>query len=82
MRVIAIDLDDTALVHPNKVNELYESKNNLIIIYTARSSSIRKQTEKELRDLGVKYHALVMEKLRADIYIDNKNVGGLQWPES
>ncbi len=79
MQVIAIDLDGTALQYPNEVNNLFENPNNFIVIYTARSSNIRTQTEKELRAVGVKYHALIMEKVRADIYIDDKNAGGLRW---
>jgi hypothetical protein len=82
MKVIAIDLDGTALSHPSKVNALYEDKNNLIIIHTARSCSIREKTEEELHNKGIKYHALVMDKLRADVYIDDKNQGGLQWPKT
>ena len=75
MKVYAIDLDGV-LDNPEnikKTNELFENKNNLIIIYTARSKKIRKETEKYLNELGVKYHCLVMEKLRADVYIDDKN---------
>jgi hypothetical protein len=81
MRVIAIDFDGTASKYPEKVNTLFDNKNNFIVIYTARSEKIREQTVKELRNLGVKYHALVMEKIRADLYIDDKNAGGLVWPE-
>jgi hypothetical protein len=80
MQVIAIDLDKTASFFPSKVNALYEDPNNFIVIYTARSNSIRDQTLTELKEKGIKYHALVMDKLRADIYIDDKNQGGLQWP--
>jgi len=80
MRVIAIDFDGTATMAPHKVNTLYENPVNFIVIHTARSSSIREQTELELKNLGVRYHALVMDKLRADIYVDDCNVGGLQWP--
>ena len=79
MRVIAIDFDATASQWPEKVNELYEDPQNLIIIYTARSESIRRETEEQLRILGIQYHALAMEKLRADVYIDDRNAGGLQW---
>ena len=79
MKVIAIDCDMTALEYPEKVNSLYENPDNFIVIYTARSSSIRKQTEQELLEKGIKYHALVMDKLRADVYIDDKNEGGLRW---
>ena len=81
MRVIAIDLDGTALSNPSKVNELYEKPNNYIVIHTSRSSSIREETEQLLQDNEIKYHALVMDKMRADVYIDNKNMGGLQWLE-
>jgi len=80
MRVIAIDFDGTANINPNIVSQLYEDPNNFIVIYTARSSATRKQTESELFELGIKYHALVMDKLRADAYIDDKNVGGVRWP--
>lgn len=79
MKVIAIDFDGTASKHPEKVNALFEDPENFIVIYTARSSNIRKETEEELRALHIKYHALVMEKLRADVYIDDKNKGGLKW---
>ena len=79
MRVVAIDCDGTALKSPENVNSLYENPDNFIVIYTARSSSIRKQTEQELLEKGIKYHALVMDKLRADVYIDDKNEGGLRW---
>lgn len=80
MRVIAVDLDGTALMHPDKVNALFNNPFNHIVIYTARSSQIREQTEQELKGLGIKYHSLVMDKLRADLFIDDRNVGGLQWP--
>lgn len=82
MKVIAIDLDGTALEHPEQVNRLYDNKENLIVIYTARPEYLREKTESQLRQKGIKYHTLVMEKLRADIYVDDKNQGGLQWPES
>jgi uncharacterized HAD superfamily protein len=81
MQVFAIDMDGTALDNSKIVQELYEHPNHLIIIHTARSSSIRKETEAELRRHGIPYHALVMDKLRADVYIDDKNAGGLIWPK-
>lgn len=79
MRVLAIDFDGTSNCFVKKVNKLYEDKTNFIVIYTARSSVIRQQTEKELFVLGVRYHALVMDKMRADVYIDDRNAGGLSW---
>lgn len=81
MRVIAIDFDETASAFPEKVNKLYENPNNLIVIYTARSERVRERTVRELHELKIKYHALVMGKLRADVYIDDRNEGGLKWPK-
>lgn len=79
MKVIAIDIDGTALADPDKVRALYEDKNNVIVLHTARSSAIRKITEDAMHAAGIPYHALVMDKLRADVYIDDKNSGGLNW---
>ena len=79
MKVISIDIDGTALEFPEKVNTLYEDKENFIVLYTARSSKIREDTIKELNKKQIKYHALCMDKIRADIYIDDKNAGGLNW---
>lgn len=82
MKVIAVDFDGTASDHPDEVNTLFNIPDNLIIIYTARPGYLREQTLKELHELGIHFHCLVMEKLRADIYIDDRNMGGLQWTES
>lgn len=75
MNVIACDLDGVLDVPENviKLNALFEDKSNFIVIHTARSYSIFNETREYLHKLGVKYHALVMEKIRADIYIDDKN---------
>lgn len=80
MKTFCIDIDGTALEFPEKVRELYENENHFILLYTARSNSLRSQTIKELFELGIPYHALQMDKPRADFYIDDKNTGGLQWP--
>jgi len=79
MKVVAIDLDGTALEYPEKVNELKRNSQNFIVIYTARDEERREATIKELLDAGVKYHALVMNKINADVFIDDKNAGGLNW---
>jgi len=75
MKVIAVDLDGVLDIPINreKVNFLFEDKNNFIVVYTARSYSIFHETRELLNKWGVKYHALVMEKIRADMYIDDKN---------
>lgn len=80
MRVIAVDFDETASKYPEAVNDLYEQYDTFIVIYTARSESMREVTVQQLQELGIKYHALVMDKIRADVYIDDRNQGGLQWP--
>ena len=79
MEVIAIDVDETALLFPEKVNKLFENINNFIVIYTARTEAVREETVRLLQEKNVKYHALVMGKIRADVYIDDRNAGGLKW---
>ena len=54
------------------VNKLYHAKHH-IIIYTARKEKARYETEYWLKKHGVKYHALVMEKMGADCYWDDKS---------
>lgn len=54
------------------INQL--AKNFQVIIYTARQERDRKLTLQWLRKNGVKYHKLVMSKVRADYYIDDKNI--------
>lgn len=80
MRVIAIDLDGTLIDKGKPIqksidrcNELYETTDTMVIIHTARNSSIRERTEKYLKDNGIKYHLLVMDKLRADVYVDDRS---------
>ena len=75
MKVIACDLDGVLdiPINVNKINSLFEDKDNFIVVYTARSYSIFHETREYLNRLGVKYHALVMEKIRADVYFDDKN---------
>ena len=85
MNVITIDFDLTIWnenkqkILPNKINKLFEEPFNLIIIYTARSWSQFFNIKNILDKNKIKYHAIVCEKLRADIMIDDKNNGGLKW---
>ncbi len=86
MNVISIDFDETLYnnktkkcMNINKVNELYENPNTLIIIYTSRSYSCFEWIRQTLLKAECKFHALVCEKMRADVYVDDKNVGGLKW---
>lgn len=89
MKVIAIDFDNTIYfgndwVDANTklyVKKLMDKPNNFIVIHTARRKDQRAFIENFLETNGIPYHALVMEKMRADVYIDDKNQGGLQWPK-
>jgi hydroxymethylpyrimidine pyrophosphatase-like HAD family hydrolase len=81
MNVIAVDLDGT-LIKDNKalpavetVNRLFEDPNNFIVVHTARSYNIFHETRELLLKHKVKHHALVMEKMRANIYVDDKGLG-------
>lgn len=55
-----------------KVNKLYDD-GQIIILHTARREADRSITIHWLAKNNVKYHAIVMGKLKADIYIDDKN---------
>jgi hypothetical protein len=81
MKVIAIDFDgiindkdDNPIIsNVGKVNKVFEDRDNFIVIYTARSRSIYHSTYNLLVSHGVRFHALVMEKMRADFYIDDRS---------
>ena len=93
MKIYAFDLDGTIIKSNNLttsvlyqrtkvadvIDELFENPNNFIVVYTARSYKIFNETRELLNRHKIKYHSLVMEKLRADVYIDNK---GLDYDES
>jgi hypothetical protein len=84
-KIIAVDIDQTIfeafdlktgkssipnLKIINAINQLYE--NNYIIIYSSRLEEDRFNTVRDLKSAGIKYHVLVLEKLKADCYIDDK----------
>jgi len=81
MNVYAIDFDgiisgeDYSPIWPNieRINALFENPDNFIVIYTARSRTLYEATFNKLTEFGVKFHALVMEKMRATAYIDDKS---------
>jgi uncharacterized HAD superfamily protein len=87
LKIIAVDLDKTLTQKTSwnikqaltakprkdiikKINELY--KHNLIIIHTSRTDDLYDATRKWLKKNNVKYHAISMEKMVADYYIDDK----------
>jgi len=84
--IIAIDFDETIynnekkeVMNIIKLNKLFENLDNFIVIYTSRSYSQFDLIRRILIKNNIKFHALVCEKIRADCYIDDKNLGGLKW---
>lgn len=84
MKVIAVDFDNTLTKEvdkfqiPNKVvieriKSLYD-KNNIIIIHTSRKWEDARFVVGWLNDNGIRWHGLRMEKLKADVYLDDKNI--------
>ena len=73
MITIAIDVVGTALEYPERVNELFLRRDTTVLLYSSRDESMRAETTKLLEEKGVKYDALVMGKLKADYYIDDKS---------
>jgi len=87
-RIIAVDIDGTLCNNvewwrgvkptPNnfviqQVNKLYDS-GNFVIIHTSRRREDEWITKEWLAENKVKYHILVLDKLSADFYIDDKAV--------
>jgi uncharacterized HAD superfamily protein len=62
----------------NKVNKLHDEGNE-IIFYTARPEEIRDLTEKQLKDWGVKYDELIMDKIKYDVLVDDKAINIKDW---
>ena len=95
--IYCFDLDGTLCTNTNgdysnanpfndridKVNELYDMDNK-IIINTARGSSTGMDwyeiTESQLKQWGVKYHQLfVGKKIEADLFIDDKGISDIDF---
>ena len=55
-----------------KVNELY--KTYFIVIHTARREHMYNVTVEWLKRNGINYHTIKMDKMAADIYIDDKSL--------
>jgi uncharacterized HAD superfamily protein len=85
--VIAVDIDNVLTEEavwteaqepaPNKkmiwlVNDLYLS--HFVVLHTARRRELFVSTINWLEKHGVRYHAIRMEKMSADIYIDDKSI--------
>lgn len=57
----------------NTINRLYD-QGHTIIVHTSRRENLRTETEQWLHTNNVKFQALVMNKLKADYYIDDRNL--------
>ena len=61
----------------NKINKLYE-EGNTIIYWTARGGNSgldwSELTEKQLKEWGVKHHAVYCTKPSYDLFIDDKSI--------
>jgi len=67
----------------NKINELYD-KGNYIIIMTARGASSgidwEKFTKQQLKEWKLKYHELICNrKPNADFFVDDKAINIIEW---
>uniref|UniRef100_A0A6M3KJV1 FCP1 homology domain-containing protein n=1 Tax=viral metagenome TaxID=1070528 RepID=A0A6M3KJV1_9ZZZZ len=87
--IYAVDLDGTLCyemkdwkdykiappIYPNinKSNKLF-NEGHIIVIYTARPITDIYVTRSWLKKHSVKYHKLIMDKFRADWYIDNNSM--------
>lgn len=56
-----------------RVNQLYE-EGHVIILNTSRLWHDYQVTVEWLRQGGVKYHTLIMAKVLADVYVDDRNM--------
>ena len=87
MKIIAVDIDGTLAEEEEgwkhyhraiprskiiaKINRLYD-EGHTIVIHTSRWEEDKRTTEQWLKEHGIKYHYLVMDKFRADVYIDSQ----------
>lgn len=49
-----------------------------IILFTSRLSRYRKSTKKWLKRYNVQYHKLIMDKIKGDVYVDDKALNELR----
>lgn len=90
--LLAIDIDNTLTKgtawtpaecltqEPNPEMVEFVNQNypiNHIVIYTARGEGMRNETECWLKNNGVRYHALRMDKMAYDCLIDDRAVNSL-----
>ena len=74
--IIYIDIDETICK---------TSEDHTVVYWTARGTTTgidwRELTESQFIEWGVKYHDLKFGKPQYDIFIDDKNINTMDWPE-
>ena len=89
MTTYAVDIDGTLCEENNEwwkyrfavpifenieaINKLYQNGEK-IVLYTARFEEDREVTTQWLKTHGVKYHRIIFDKFRADVYVDSAMV--------
>jgi carbamoyl-phosphate synthase large subunit len=85
--LIAVDIDGTLATEThgdysscrpftrriNRIKRLYRA-GHTIWIFTARGGGHRSLTEAQLKVWGVPYHRLIMDKPKADKFVDDKGI--------
>lgn len=82
MKVIAVDYDDTLCMASNVpnvdvvkyVSKQFYTRGVIVIVHTARPESYRKLISDWLATHDIPYHAIVCDKLPADVYVDDKAI--------
>lgn len=84
MRTKGMDYETAEPIPENiaKINELYD-EGHTITVWTARGAKSgidwRELTEKQLKDAGLKYHCLRLDKPAFDLFIDDKVLNARAW---
>lgn len=79
--VIAVDFDgilsdekyNPMEANIRQVNDLFNTKDNFIVIHTSRNYKQYVRLVTWLDNNNVLYNAICMNKMKADIYIDDRN---------
>lgn len=63
---------------PEAVRRLHD-EGHIIVFYTSRRKDSEEVTRKWLEQHGFPFHHIVMEKLLAHVYIDDRAINGCDW---
>ena len=71
--VLCIDREEPHVENINAVIRLFNTKENFIVIHTSRNHSMYGELVQWLELHGVPYDAIRMNKMKANVYIDDRN---------